>query len=201
MRTANSLGNGAPNLKSINVECNLLETWLAERIALQRALAKRMVIIGVSLLALFASTPPLYLALCDAQKKEVAVTRTQAALEKEMAGWDAQRKEADPVVAGQQMLEKSADKVKLTIGWTADTMNLAPAKVVIESCRTEVLGGELTIRIRADAETSAVAQQYVESAGKDPRVASSLLASSHRNPLMGPKGVAFEFVRKVEVGS
>ena len=63
-----------------------------------------------------------------------------------------------------------------------------------------MIGGEQTLRVKADAETGSVAELFATEGSQGPKKLSAMVVNSRESDRLREGGVAFEFVKKVEVG-
>lgn len=192
-------GHAAPSVKSINVECNLLLAWRQARAREEARLRKSLVAFGAAVVLGVCTVPPLTSALKHQQKLEAAAQSSVNALGKELTGLNAKRKESDPQVAVQDMVAKSTLKTTAFVGAFLRPLNRTARTMAISDIHIEIIGGDITIRGRADAETYQDGQRFVEEASRSSQVGSAILLSSRRANTLGAKGVSFEFLEKSTV--
>lgn len=89
---------------------------------------------------------------------------------------------------------------RLFLGQAVLLLNSAPPGLAIETVTSDVIGGEQTLRVKADAETGSVAELFASEAGQGPKRLSAVVVNSRESDRLRKGGVAFEFVKKVEVG-
>jgi hypothetical protein len=200
MPPMNSLGAGPPRQRTINVEVNLLAEWIENRNRLREdrlrwtGLLTTLAFVGiiaVPLLSEYAASSE-----SSAQKAEKLADSRQMTL----ATLQQQQSLVQPKIDGDATLKLSQYRAKLFMGEILSALNETSPKMAMAMIEGSMIGGELTIRAKAEAENYLAAQEYVASVGKGSNVKSAILTTARPNLSLGPEGVTFEFAKKIEVG-
>ncbi len=196
---ANSFGQGAHKSKSINVELNLLAAWRENRNALESRVRRQwtillgvvsaLVIIGPMIAALAISQKSKLDAL---QKKEEQLLHRKEALAENMKG-------ASPLLEAESVRGSNEKKLGLFLSNLAIILDSTPRTIALSSLRAEILAGEMQIRLTGESESVEESGKYIDSAGKGESVLASIEVSSRRSRRLGPEGVVFEYMKRVNL--
>ncbi len=196
---ANSFGQGAHKSKSINVELNLLAAWRENRNALESRVRRQwtillgvvsaLVIIGPMIAALAISQKSKLDAL---QKKEEQLRHRKEALAENMKG-------ASPLLEAESVRGSNEKKLGLFLSNLAIILDSTPRTIALSSLRAEILAGEMQIRLTGESESVEESGKYIDSAGKGESVLASIEVSSRRSRRLGPEGVVFEYMKRVNL--
>lgn len=187
------------NQKSIDVKVNLLAEWLESQRRFRGQL-KRWLIVLLSIILLAVAILPIVLrAHLDGLARLRAVSAELASAKKALAAFEKDRASAQPIIEEKAMLETSRERTRRLIGNLNLILNAGADGMAFQSLRGEVMGGVLTVRCQGDAQGYSDVQAFLEAAGRGARTKSSLLASTRRSDLIGVDGIAFEYVKRVEV--
>lgn len=199
MLEATTSGLAQPKHKTINAEVNLLAEWQRARDRVHEQIVR--VAAGLTLLGLlaFGTVPVLFRTsrAADARLKNAnaSLSQTQA----QLSGLEAARKAAKPRIDEGAMSDTVRLEATEFLGHTIGVINSASAGMAFETITADVIGGELTLRCKADAESNAVVQTFLSQAGGGPNVNSTLLATAQRNARLSKDGVGFEYVKRIGV--
>lgn len=199
MPQTNSLGAGPHKGRTINVEVNLLGEWLKSRSKLHDdRLRWTGYLTAVAFAALVAL--PLLSELAAAQRSRVrtaeSVANAQAAT---LAALQNELSLVQPKLDGEATLAKTQAQAKGFLAEMLAVLNQTSPQMAIETIEGSVLGGEVSIKTKAQAETYLSAQQFVAQAGQGKGVKSAILATARQYKNFGPDAVTFEFAKKVVV--
>lgn len=187
------------NQKSIDVKVNLLAEWLESQRRF-RAQLRRWLIVLLAIASLTAVVLPMVVRMhSDGIAKLRAVSAELAVAKQELAAFEKDRASAQPIIEEKAMLETSRERTQRLIGNLNVILNAGADGMAFQSLRGEVMGGVLTVRCQGDAQGYGDVQTFLESAARGARTKSSLLASTRRSDLIGVDGIAFEYVKRVEV--
>lgn len=195
-----SNGHAAHKTKSINVEVNMLESWLQNRAQLETKLKQRIAtLIGICTAGL------VLLPLADSYRRSASTLATQqgaklVVLNKQVTELESKAKMASPSLENDAIHTSSLRRFDSYLGEVLALFNRAPEGVALTSFKSEVLGGEIQMRAVAEAESSSIGRTFVEKAGEGANVIASLQVSSRRSKLLGEQGISFDYVKKVKVG-
>ncbi len=199
MNDASSHGHAPPRTKTINVEANLLGERLRERDKLRQALQRKALLTLAVTGAAAATLPTLLGYMSQASDKANQTQRLESNLQTQLSSLRSKGDKAQPRIADQEMMEKVKTNADIIVGQATLVMNCASPQIAFADLKTEVLGGELRISCRADAESFSVAQRFVSGAGQGPKVIDAILASTKRSDVIAKGGIAIEFVKRVKV--
>lgn len=187
------------NQKSIDVKVNLLAEWLESQRRFRGQLKRwLLVLLGIIVLAV-AILPIVLRAHLDGLAKLRAISAELASARQALAVFEKDRASAQPIIEEKAMLETSRERTRRLIGNLNLILNAGADGMAFQSLRGEVMGGVLTVRCQGDAQGYGDVQAFLEAAGRGARTKSSLLASTRRSDLIGVDGIAFEYVKRVEV--
>jgi hypothetical protein len=163
----------------------------------QRKLISIIAVIVFSLL----SIPPLFQLRGTAMAKATRAEKVAAAAAAELANVQQQHATAAPIIAERDMLELVKFRADLFIGNVVQIFNSVGSAIALTTLRAEVMGGDLRITCKAEAETYVTAKEFVSLAGSGSNVQDAVLVSTRTSSTLGPQGVSFEFMKKVTVGN
>jgi hypothetical protein len=194
---ASLTGLGQHKFKSINVEANLLDTWSVKRSELENKIRQRMLAI-VALCALGAVLIPVVAAWQGGMSSASRKAKTDlAAAHQERIKLDEIAKTLAPSIQFEGMVSQSKGNSTLVLREFAKVVNAAPLDVVFSSLKLEVLAGDCTMRITAEANNSDLGRQFVERAGKGQNVVDSMQTAVRRSTTFGANGVSFDYIKRV----
>lgn len=199
MLEASSTGHAPPRNKTINTEVNLLAEWQRERGRVNELITRQMVALALFALVAFSSVPFLVRAQAAANerltKAKYAVQGTSTLL----ADLESKQKAAKPRIDESEMHETVRHEATQFLGHAVKVINAAPAGMAFDTVGADVIGGELAIRCKADAESNSVVQYFIDHAGRGENVNSTLLATAQKNGKLSRDGVGFEYVKRIGV--
>ncbi len=200
MVQANSPGRAQPRIKTIDVEANLLAERIGERERLLDALSKRalagFLVLGFALVAL----PAAYKLQAKTVVKEAEAHVAATTAEKLLADKKAILTSAQPVVQETEMLSRVRSYATNTLAGIGGILNSSSDKMVLALMKVEILGGEMKVSLRADAESYPVARDFVAKLAKLPKAKQVTLKSWRQNEEFGPNAVSFEVQHSAGVG-
>lgn len=200
MLEASTSGFGQHKHKSINVEVNLLAEWASTRSSARRKIRTTLLLLGAVIVLSATTLPTLSNGKAAAEKRSANAAASFAKLDGELSTLTREQKEAVPKLDGEAMRTSLRRRARQFLGQTVLVLNSAPAGMAFESLSIDVISGEQTIRCKADAERDSVVRTFVTRAGEGPRGISTQIANSRASDKLAEDGVAFELVKKVEVG-
>jgi hypothetical protein len=199
MPQTSSLGAASPKQRTINVEVNLLAEWLERRNRLRDERVRWTGILATLGLAAIVTIPFLSdtaIAAAGKAQKAALISRTH---EMTLLTLQAQQSQLQPRIDSDAMLQLCRGRATTLMTCLFGVLNATTPKVAVESIEATVLGGEVSIRTKAQAQTYESAQDYVSGAGQGVGVKSAILSTARQNKDLGPEGVSFEFTKKIEV--
>ena len=136
----------------------------------------------------------------NAEKRAEEASAAFTRLDAELGSLTIEQKEAVPKLDGEAIRTSLRRRARQFLGQTVLVLNAAPTGMAFESLSIDVISGEQTIRCKADAEQDSVIRTFVQKAGEGPQELSTQIANSRSADKLSEDGVAFELVKKVEVG-
>lgn len=199
MPPTSSLGAGPPKHRTINVEVNLLAEWLERR---NRHREERLRWTGLlTSFALIGIVSATFLSDYAAEAEGRARKAEKIALAKDalLGSLQQQQSLVQPKIDGEATLELSRKRSRQFLQELVDVLNATSPKMAVEMVEGSILGGEMTVKAKAQSESYEAAQEYVSQAERGPRVRSAILTTARPNRSLATEGVTFEFAKKVEV--
>lgn len=197
MLNANSFGRATPNQKSINVEINLLAEWLDERRRLRESRLRSLVILALGFAAMLLLGPSIWKLGSESAERAARAEGRMNQLQGQLAAAQAETEKLQPQVDNQTVLAQSQANIRRFVGEMLVFMNDMPSSVALRLVDVTILGGEVTIRAQADAETFTGSEELVRIAQQTPRTKSAIVSQARRSDALGPDSVSFELVKKV----
>jgi hypothetical protein len=194
------LGPASPKQRTINVEVNLLAEWNERRQRLRDERLRWSGFLATVVLVGVVAVPMLGNLAAQQQARAKRALAVEESKRKAYLALAAKRDLVQPKLDGDATLQLCRARSKALMGHMLDVLNRCTPQLAAESLDAAVLGGELTLRLKAQAETYPAAQEYVADASGGKGVLSAILATARINPSLGPDGVTFEFAKKIEVG-
>ena len=201
MLDANSYGHAAPETKTINVEANLLSERLGEREKHIEAARRRLLLIFLTLIVGLAALPPLYRMEARAHKSAVAAKTRADEMGAVLTQVMHEEQGVRPKLATEELRIRVQKQTQELLGHMYLVMNAVTKSIVLGSLKAEVVSGDIKISGGADAESYGDARAFISTAGEGPNVQDMVLSSTRRSDALGNNGVAFDFIKRVKVGS
>ena len=199
MLEASTSGHGPLKHKTINAEVNLLSEWLRKRDSLNEQITRAAIVLGVVARVTFGSAPFLLRAFFDASSRLHSAEVLSETQSINLTRAEQDKKVAAPKLDQGAMHDTVVREAQQFIGHTMEVMNSAKAGMAFQSVSANVISGDLTITCKADAESNAVVQSFIEDAGKGDNVKSTLLRTAEKDTKLSAQGVSFEYVKGVAV--
>lgn len=200
MVQASSPGRAQHKSKTLDVEVNLLAERIQERERLLDALSKRA-IAGLLVLAFGAFSLPAAYRLQDrAAQKASQALEAAALVQRELAERQTILTSAKPAMQETQMLESVRGYSSNLLLQLSGFLNAATDKMALSTLKVEVIGGTMKVSGRADAESYAVARDFVAKLAKLPGTNQVTLKKWYQNPEFARNGVTFEVDHSAQVG-
>lgn len=200
MVDASSSGRAAPKIKSIDVRANLLSQRLAERLKMFQAVRARLYLIAAIVLAGSLLLPWLYGIQARASQSAAGLIAERTKLQKTLDELQVKADQIEPELKRQQMIAKCVARSTVFIGEFIKVMNAVSPELAMNNLKGEVVGGELKLSTRADAETFAAVENYVRSASQGAAPKDAGITSTKRSDTLRKGGINFEFTKKVQIG-
>ena len=106
---------------------------------------------------------------------------------------------ATPSIQLDEMKSQCRNNSKKFLSQLAGVVNAAPMDVIFNQMKLEMMGGECSIKVTAEARDSDLGRAFVEQAGKGRNVLMSIQTAVHRSEGFGGEGVTFDYVKKVDI--
>lgn len=199
MLEASTTGHAQLRHKTINAEVNLLTEWQRDKSKVNDQVARIAGLMALIAALAFGTSPFLVRAYHESgdrlRRSQDSLKHVSAAL----GGLQQARKDAKPRIDQSTMHDTVRREANKFLGHAVLVINSASAGMAFETVSVDVIGGEMTLHCKAEAESNVVAHTFIAQAGQGPNVESTLLATAEKNPALGRDGVEFEYVKRIEV--
>ena len=199
MLEASTTGHAQLKHKTINAEVNLLTEWQRDKGKVNDQIARVAGLMALLAALAFGTAPFLVRAYRDSGERLRIAQDGVKHVSAQLGGLQEARKEAKPRIDQSTMHDTVRREANQFLGHTVLVVNSASAGMAFESVTSDVIGGEMTVHCKADAESNVVAQNFIEQAGGGPNVESTLLATAEKNGVLAHDGIGFEYVKRIEV--
>ena len=193
-----SSGSAPPKTRSINVGANLLAEWASDQVRL-RAQATKLAL-GVAA------------CVCVAASIVVALNRMHSGVRSDMHGLaaklqalreevrlaEAEKTVLEPKLAIHAMRERTRGYLERFLGEAYGVLAAGSRDMSFNGVRTEVHAAEIVVDARADAKDYSVVESFARRAGALPSKFSGI-SSTRPSDVLGPEGVAFNYLKRVKV--
>jgi hypothetical protein len=199
MQDVSSHGRAQRSGKSINLEANILSEWTGATLALRQRIKLRVAALASVIIVGSLVLPQLNgISAGAAARVETAGVRNTAAA-KLAADLDRGAKENQPAVQAARMLVDSKRNLDTLLGNVTLVINAVPTSATFDTVHAEVVSAQLTITCKSQAESNAAGQAFVDAASKGPNVMYAVQASTMKSSLLADDGVAFDFIKRVNL--
>jgi hypothetical protein len=185
--------------KSINLEANILSEWLGATAALRQRLKLRAVVLAAVICGGAVALPQLSGMSTAMAARAAGAQARNAQSAKVEAELDRRAKADQPRVQEAHMLADSRANLNTLLGNLTLVVNAVPTSVTFDTVRAEILDAELTITCKSQAENDAAGQLFVDGASKGPNVVYAVQASTMKSNVLAKNGVAFDFIKRVNL--
>lgn len=200
MVEVSSPGRVSPRIKSIDVEANLLGERIAERERLADAMSRKaFASIGVLLFGLLV-LPAAYRLQAKMGIHAASAQDAQVIAERQLADRKAVLALQQPKLQDTQMLDTLHTYADNYFEQLTLLLNSASSGMVFSSVKCDVLGGDMKVVAKADAESYGIARDFVATLGKGPKTSTATLKGWRRNEDFGAGGVSFDVETTAKVG-
>lgn len=199
MLEASTTGHAQLKHKTINAEVNLLTEWQRDRNKVNDQIARVAGLMALVAALAFGTAPFLVRAHHASGER---LHDSQNALKKvssDLAGLQQARKDAKPRIDQSAMHDTVVREADQFLGHTVLVINSASAGMAFETITADVIGGEMTIYCKADAESNLVEQSFMSQAKQGPKVESMQLQTADKSDKLGRDGISFECKKSIEV--
>ena len=194
----NITGSAQHKVKTINVEVNLLDAWVAQRGDLEVAFYRKLMILGLISIAGALTIPLLF-----SQRAEFAKhsNESDASLVANIAAKTKLQSRAKAVIPSIQMDEMVVRCHRFSNSYLNELtkiINSAPTLIYFEQFNTEVTGGECSIKVLANAANPDVGREFVDAASKGSNVLAAT-QTSVRQSQISRNSIKFDFIKRVSL--
>lgn len=193
-----SFGSAAPKNRSINVGANLLGEWIAERSAARRNALRLGAVLGASVLVAAVALPVLWRAGTAASRQAAALRSEVKGLDDALAASGSARKAAQPSQAVATMRVRTGDSFERLLGGVGRVLAAGGARTALATLHGDVQGGNLHLLAQADAEDDLAVEAFARAAG-EPAAKVDAITGSRPSPLLGPRGISFQYEKRISV--
>ena len=188
MLEASTTGHAQLKHKTINAEVNLLTEWQRDRNRVSDQIARVAALMALVAALAFGTAPFLVRAHHASGERLRNSENSLKSVSATLAGLQQARKDAKPRIDQNAMHDTVVREANQFIGHTVLVINSASAGMAFETISSDVIGGQMTINCKANAESNLVEQTFMSQAYQGPNVDSLLLQTSQKDPVLGPMG-------------
>jgi len=199
MQDMSSRGRAQRSGKSINLEANILSEWSAATADLRQRIKLRTIALTIVVCGGVIALPQLYGMSATVAAHAAKARARNARAAKITADLDRRAKAEQPLVQEASMMADSKNNLNKLLGNITLVVNAVPTSVTFDTVRAEIMDAELTITCKSQAESDAAGQAFVDAASKGPNVAYAVQASTMKSNVLAPDGVAFDFIKRVNL--
>lgn len=200
MSEASSSGHAAPKIKSIDVHANLLSQRLFEREQLGRTIRRKLLAIFAALIAAGAVLPFLYTSALSAMTRASIAERENTKLKTELTKVREAAKLVQPRIQSRNLVAKCRGFAGAFLGQIIQLMNAPTGHVAMANLRADVVGGDLKLLVKADAEDFASAEDFLRRAREGGSPEDAGFTWTRRSDVLKNGGVSFELAKKATIG-
>ena len=194
----NITGSAQHKVKTINVEVNLLDAWVVQRVDLEATFFRKIIILSVILLAGVMTLPLLYFQQSTfAVKANESETNLRASIKKKVE-LDKRAKAVTPSIQMDDMVARCHRFSTSYLGEITKIINSAPTMMYFEQFDTSVASGECSIKVLANAANPDVGREFVDAASKGSNVLAATQTSVRQSQL-SETSIKFDFIKKVSL--
>ncbi len=194
----NITGSAQHKVKTINVEVNLLDAWATQRVDLEVAFYRKLVILGLITLAGALSIP-----LLVSQRAEYAKRAKESEMSL-MANITAKTKlqsratAVTPSIQMDDMVVRCHRFSNSYLNELTKIINAAPAQTYFEQFNTDVNFGECSIKVLANAANPDVGREFVDAASRGTNVLAAT-QTSVRQSQISRSSIKFDYIKRVSL--
>ena len=194
----NITGSAQHKVKTINVEVNLLDAWIIQRVDLERLFYRKF-----ALLAVIVATGLFVLPMLIKQRSAYAakLQDSEKVLQTSMKERDALQRKAKEVTPSIQMDDMVVRCHRFSTSYLNEltkVINAAPTMTYFEQFQTEVNNGECLIKVLANAASPDVGREFVDATSKGQNVLAATQTSVRQSQLTRTS-IKFDFVKRVSL--
>ncbi|MEI7986114.1 MAG: hypothetical protein WCI55_10840 [Armatimonadota bacterium] len=198
MVQGNTTGSAQHKVKTINVEVNLLDAWVTQRVDLEGTFYRKVVALALILL-LGAFVLPVLLAnrSSTAVKYKLAQTNLETQI-KRKESLQKTAKQVTPSIQMDDMVVRCHRFSNSYLNELTKIINSAPTLMYFEQFQTEVVNAECTIKVLANAANPDIGREFVDSASKGTNVLAATQTSVRQSQLTRTS-IKFDFIKRVSL--
>lgn len=200
MLDTSTAGRAQLRSRSINVEANLLSQRINERARLNDQIRKKLAAVAVLSGAAILVVPQLYFWQIRQAKSSGVAAIAQAEIRRQMEEVESLQKSNQPKITeakvGQRVQARSAGFMTNLTRF----FNACGPTIAVISTKVDIVGGQLQISAKADAESYAAYQKFVERLQREAGPENVAPKSVRSSADLGPETVIFEIAYRSKLG-
>jgi hypothetical protein len=198
MVQGNITGSAQHKVKTINVEVNLLDAWVTQRVDLEVTFYRKVVALALILL-LGAFVLPLLLGnrSATAVKYKLAQTNLETQIRRKES-LQKTVKQVTPSIKMDDMVVRCHRFSNSYLNELTKIINSAPTLMYFEQFQTEVSNAECSIKVLANAANPDVGREFVDAASKGSNVLAATQTSVRQSQLTRTS-IKFDFIKRVSL--
>ncbi|HLK15299.1 MAG TPA: hypothetical protein VKT78_10875 [Fimbriimonadaceae bacterium] len=194
-----SPGQARRSGKSINLEANILSEWSGATSIVRQRIRVRLVTLAAVILIGFAALPQLNDVSARAATRATAARARNAQWAKVASELERKAKAGEPMVQASKMLADSKRNLDTMLGNVRLVINSVPTSAAFDTLHVEAMSAQLTLTCKSEAESTSAGQAFVDAASKGPNVMYAVQASTMKSNVLQDDGVAFDFIKRVNL--
>jgi hypothetical protein len=191
-----STGNVTHSIRSINVGANILSEWTANQRRFRGEVGRNVAIMVVAASLAIGLT----YAMQGSGVRAAAAVKSESAklgiVSRELSSLTEAQNSAAPEVAAAQLRAQTGASFHRMLGELYQVLDSAKSGMAFSSAKIDVREAQAVIDCHGDAEDYGVVAAFADQAGST-ACTDSTLASTRPNHLLGPSGIAFEYIKRV----
>ena len=199
MQNVSSHGRAQHSAKSINLEANILAEWVDTTSKIQRQIRLRALILTGIIVVACSVIPSLQSTSSDLALMAAAAKARHSRASLATAQLAQKTKAAQPLERASKVLAASRTNLEVLLGNLTLVINAAPTSVVFNNIEAQVTDAQLTITCKSEAESDEAGQAFTAAASKGPNVGYAVQASTMKSEVLSKTGLAFDFIKRVNL--
>ncbi len=193
----NTIGSAQHKIKTINVEVNLLDAWVVQRVELEGKVLRKVLSLAAIVVAGLVTIPLLASYGSDMSARYRKSEAMLATSSQQRNNLDKKAKELTPGIEFNDMVVRCHQFSGRYLNEITKVINAAPTQMFFETMQSEVTSGECSIKVAANAASAEVGREFIDKASKGDNVTLSKQTSSKQGAL-SDASVKFDYLKKVE---
>ena len=194
----NITGSAQHKVKTINVEVNLLDAWVVQRVDLEGIFFRKVLLLASIILAGIFVVPMLL-----GQRANIAsdFKRSETELQLLSDQRNELQKRAKAVAPSIQMDDMVVRCHRFSISYLNELtkiINSAPSLMYFEQFQTEVTNGECSAKVLANAASPDIGREFIDKASKGSNVLAATQTSVRQSQLTRTS-IKFDFIKRVSL--